>query len=86
MKDPKGMLEVFLGRSLPPEFEVIIRQDDAQTLHFAIPPASGNSAELSDAELERVAGGTELWIAADAVTVSAIVAATVSVEVKGSQW
>ena len=86
MKDPKGMLEVFLGWSLPPNFEVIVRQDDAQTLHFAIPPPPGDSAELSDAELERVAGGTEVWIAGAAATVSAIVAATVSVEVKGSQW
>jgi hypothetical protein len=63
LKNPKEMLEAFLGRSLPSDFKVIIHQEDANTLHLTIPPAPSNVTELSDDELERVAGGTELLMA-----------------------
>jgi Nitrile hydratase, alpha chain len=64
LKDPKGMLEAFLGKSLPPDFKVVIHEEDANTLHLALPPAPANTAELSDEELERVAGGTEVVLVA----------------------
>ena len=60
LKDPKGMFEAYLGKSLPPDFKVIIHEEDANTLHLAIPPAPSNVTELSDEELEKVAGGTEV--------------------------
>jgi len=59
VKDPKGMLERHLGKKLPTDLNIFIHEEDANTLHFSIPPAPGNAAELSDEELERVAGGTE---------------------------
>ena len=68
LKDPKGMLEAFLGKSLPPDFKVVIQEDDAKTLHFTLPPAPASVAELSDEELERVAGGTEVTVAVLIVT------------------
>jgi hypothetical protein len=60
LKNPKGMLEALLGKSLPPDFKVVIHEEDAKTLHLALPPAPANTAELSDEELEKVAGGTGL--------------------------
>lgn len=77
LKDPKGMFEAYIGKSLPPDFKVIIHEEDANTLHLAIPPAPSNVTELSDDELERVAGGTEVvcfvTVLAGAVTASVVV-------------
>jgi hypothetical protein len=60
LADPKAKLEEFLGTKLPENFKVIIHQDDASTLHLAVPPAPAAAAELSDEDLEKIAGGTEL--------------------------
>jgi hypothetical protein len=78
LKDPKGMLEAFLGKSLPADFKVVIHEENAKTLHLALPPAPSNVTELSDDELERVAGGTELILVGIAVGVAtaSFVAAT----------
>ena len=76
LKNPKEMLEAFLGKSLPADFKVVIHEEDSKTLHLALPPAPSNVAELSDDELERVAGGTEFLFA---VVVGTIVGASVVV-------
>ena len=58
--DPKGMLERHIGQKLPADFKIFIHEEDATTLHFPLPPAPSNLTELSDEDLERVAGGTEI--------------------------
>ncbi|HEX8894864.1 MAG TPA: NHLP leader peptide family RiPP precursor [Terriglobales bacterium] len=60
VSDPKGMLERHTGQKLPAQFKIFIHEEDANTLHFSIPPAPTNMNELSDEELQRVAGGTDL--------------------------
>jgi hypothetical protein len=60
VKDPKGMLERHIGQKLPPNLKIFIHEEDAKTLHFSLPPAPSNATELSDDELEKVAGGTEI--------------------------
>jgi hypothetical protein len=60
VNDPKGMLERQTGQKLPPQVKIFIHEEDANTLHLSIPPAPGNLAELSDEDLEKVAGGTDL--------------------------
>jgi len=62
--DPKGMLEKHLGRKLPEQVKIFIYEEDANTLHFSIPPAPSNFAELSDEDLEKVAGGTDFAVGA----------------------
>jgi len=64
VKDPKGMLERHIGQKLPADLKIFIHEEDANTLHFSLPPAPSNAAELSDADLEKVAGGTELILIA----------------------
>jgi hypothetical protein len=63
VSDPKGMLERHTGRKLPPNVNIFIHEEDANTLHLSIPPAPSNLTELSDADLERVAGGTDISMA-----------------------
>ena len=70
LADPKGMLERFVGKNLPGELKIFVHEENAETLHFSLPPAPTNATELSDEDLEKVAGGTEV-IAVLSVTVSA---------------
>ena len=58
--DPKGLLESDTGKKLPSDVKIFIHEEDADTLHFSIPPTPSNISELSDADLERVSGGTDL--------------------------
>jgi hypothetical protein len=64
VSDPKGMLEKQLGQKLPEGLTIHIHEEDANTLHFSVPPAPSNLSELSDEDLAKVAGGTELLFGA----------------------
>ena len=90
IRDPKSMLESHTGQKLPQQFKIYVHQEDANTLHFSIPPAPSNVTELSDQDLEKVAGGTDL-IAVTAVVATAVatVAATAGANqagVFGKPW
>ena len=63
VRDPKGMFERYLGKKLPPDLKIVVHEEDANTLHFSLPVAPSNLSELSDEELQRVAGGTDVVIA-----------------------
>jgi len=58
--DPKGMLERHSRQKLPADLKIFIHEEDASTLHFSLPPAPSNTTELSDEDLAKVAGGTEI--------------------------
>ena len=60
VSDPKGVLERHTGQKLPRNVRIFIHEEDANTLHLSIPLAPSNLAELSDADLEKVAGGTDV--------------------------
>lgn len=88
ISDPKGMIERHTGQKLPPQVKVFIYEEDANTLHFSIPAAPANLAELSDEELETVAGGTDVLVTV-AVTSSVFAVATTLVsmaETKKNGW
>lgn len=77
VSDPKGLFENYLGKKLPEHLRIIIHEEDASTLHFSIPPAPRNLTELSDEDLEKVAGGTDVVISA-AFTAATMLAAAVT--------
>ena len=62
VSDPKGMLERHIGQKLPADLKIFVHEEDANTLHFSLPPSPSNATELSDEDLEKVAGGTELGV------------------------
>lgn len=64
IRDPKGMLERYVGRNLPADLKITIHEEDANTLHLSLPPSPANVAELSDDDLEKVAGGAAATLAA----------------------
>jgi hypothetical protein len=59
LDDPKGTIEQELGSRLPERIEVRVVEETAQTIYLVLPSASplGEGGELSDQELEAVAGG-----------------------------
>src|SRR5215472_15624760 len=81
LSDPKGMLEGHTGQKLPAQVKIFIHEEDANTLHFSIPPAPSNLTELSDDELERVAGGTDLFVTAFAIATGVVSAGSVATTV-----
>ena len=60
LDDPKAAVEQELGTQLPEGIEVRVVQESADTIFLVLPSASvvGEGGELSDRELEAVAGGT----------------------------
>jgi Nitrile hydratase, alpha chain len=60
LDDPKGAIEQELGSRLPESIEVRVVEESADTIYLVLPSASplGQGSELSDQELDAVAGGT----------------------------
>jgi hypothetical protein len=73
LRDPKGMFEQYLGQKLPEQVEIFVHEEDASTLHFSIPPAPSNVRELSDGDLEKVAGGTDVLVSVVAFAAGMVV-------------
>ena len=59
LDDPKGTAEQELGSHLPESIEVRVVEESADTIYLVLPftRAVGEGGELSDEELEAVAGG-----------------------------
>jgi hypothetical protein len=53
LSDPKGTLSSVFGLEIPDEMEVYIHEETPSEIHITIP----GSAELSEHDLEMVAGG-----------------------------
>jgi hypothetical protein len=70
LDDPKAAVEQELGTRLPEGFQVSAVEESAQTIYLVLPSASavGEGEELSDQELEAVAGGSDTWLECGPVT------------------
>src|SRR3954462_15525353 len=65
LADPRAAVEEELGTQLPEEVRVVAVEETADTAYLVLPGVSpsGETGELSDRELEAVAGG---WLEAPA--------------------
>ena len=50
--DPKATISAEIGQTIPDGFDIAVHEDSATTAHLVLSP----SPQLSEAELERVAG------------------------------
>ena len=65
LDDPRGTVERELGTRLPDEVQVIAVEETPDTIYLVLPSASplvGEDGELSDQDLEAVAGGSDTWL------------------------
>ena len=70
IEDPKGAVEQELGTRLPEGVRVVAVEESAETIYLVLPSTSmagREGGELSDLELEKVAGGVEGWIVYDTI-------------------
>ncbi len=74
LEDPKSVIEKTLGIKLPNDFEVAIHENTPKKLNIAL-SLDPSSLELSDEQLELVAGG---FIATLIATIPAIISASAS--------
>jgi hypothetical protein len=57
LADPNKLYEEHFGQPVPAGLKIKVLEDTADTVHFVIPARPAKTGELSDAELEDVAGG-----------------------------
>jgi hypothetical protein len=83
--DPKGQFEERLGVQLPEALRMTVHEENENDLHFVLPAKPRlNLAELSDAELEKVAGGTDV-IATITTVVSTTITAALTALIIGDE-
>jgi len=59
MADPKRILGMQMGQKLPDFINVKVVEETADTIYLVLPHTPAEGAELSDADLEMVAGGKD---------------------------
>ena len=59
--DPRAAIAEEIGVTIPANVKIQVHEEAADTLHLVVPPPVKASGELSDAELESVAGGVWAW-------------------------
>ena len=71
LEDPKAAVEQELGTRLPEDVRVVAVEETAETIYLVLPSSSpiGEGGELSDRELEAVAGGWDAQTAGLTCTV-----------------
>ncbi len=68
LEDPRAVVEQELGTQLPEGVEVRVVEESAQSIYLVLPSASvvGEGGEISDRDLEAVAGGAaDIWGSTD---------------------
>jgi hypothetical protein len=59
LKDPRKVIETQLNNKLPDNLKVNVVQETGDTIYLRLPHSVTEGAELSDSDLEQVAGGKD---------------------------
>jgi len=57
LTDPRKVVSMQLGQDIPDSLNIKVVEDSADMIHMVLPYVPAEGAELSDADLEMVAGG-----------------------------
>lgn len=86
VKDPKGEFEKRLGVKLPGSLKMSAHQETENALFFVIPvKPAGKAGELSDRDLEKVAGGAGAPLSLTSVDVNVPMGTVVQTQ-QGTGW
>jgi len=87
MTDPKGTFEKYLQQKLPEELTIHAHYNTGDEIHFVIPrrPTS-SSDELTDEDLERVAGGETPFVVLTVIATITGTIVSVGQAVQESGW
>ncbi|MFN7916626.1 MAG: NHLP leader peptide family RiPP precursor [Vicinamibacterales bacterium] len=55
--DPRSLMEKQLGTAIPANVNIKVLEESADTYYIVLPAIAAEGAELSDSDLEKVAGG-----------------------------
>lgn len=60
LRDPQAALAQLAGGALPPGVDIVVHEETPRTIHLVLPPNPhrAESWELTDADLDKVAGGS----------------------------
>lgn len=90
LADPKATIEKYAEQSLPATLAIHAHAEDETTVHIVIPAKPADSGELSEDDLEKVAGGIDVatvGIIAGIISVAAagVTAASIGASIAGEQ-
>jgi hypothetical protein len=57
LKDAKGTIAAEWGINVRKDINIVVHENSPDTVHLVIPPAGTNYGELTDEEVEAIAGG-----------------------------
>lgn len=87
MADPKGTFEKFLQQKLPEELSIHAHYNTPNEIHFVIPRRKAlPSDELTDEDLERVAGGETPFLTFGIMASIVVGALSIKNAVMGTDW
>jgi hypothetical protein len=72
VSNPKQALETFYGQPLDVDVPIHFADNSGSSKTFVLPPLMANSGELSEADLEHVAGGTDWCICTNGCCVTSL--------------
>ena len=62
LRNPKEVIEAEFGRKIPESIQINVLEEDANTVYLILPQVAQNpEMELTESELNAVAGGDEPW-------------------------
>ena len=85
LANPNKAYEQYLGRPVPAGMTIKVVEDTPNTVHFVIPAKPANAGELSDSELENVAGGLTPTFIATFAAASFVGQITASMAIEGTK-
>lgn len=62
VSDPAGCFERYLNAPKAELPKIVVHEEQSGSWHIVLPPKPAKAGELSDEELERIAGGTDISV------------------------
>jgi hypothetical protein len=84
--DPKGTIAKYTGISAADLPEIVVHEEAAGTWHIVLPAKPAEAQELSNADLEKVAGGTTPTISLVSAVSSLILTPTQRISENEGGW